>query len=283
MYHVKERTATAVSPRLSLAAPAGGLPTQAQWRLGWGTSATPGCACSAGVLRAGLTPRCLDAGAARDSLGRMHYRQVGPAGQAVTRPWGDECWHTHCAGNCAEHGPRAALGPLPGNLNGDEPRPVGQLSCPLLRQLGLPLRGMWALTSSELTWAVPDGPTWLAVQPMLHRKFCMRFKSDAVSRAHGSTQFAQPTWTWNSLWITVFGRTASGSATACNVPCTWGTVWGCRAGGGRWQRQRPRPAAVATTGGHRNNRRPPRRTTAAAAEALVVGYGCLRRRRQQQR
>jgi hypothetical protein len=30
MYHVKERTATAVSPRLSLAAPAGGLPTQAQ-------------------------------------------------------------------------------------------------------------------------------------------------------------------------------------------------------------------------------------------------------------
>ncbi len=30
MYHVKERTATAVSPRLSLVAPAGGLPTQAQ-------------------------------------------------------------------------------------------------------------------------------------------------------------------------------------------------------------------------------------------------------------
>jgi hypothetical protein len=30
MYHVKERTATAVSPRLSLAAPAGGLPTHAQ-------------------------------------------------------------------------------------------------------------------------------------------------------------------------------------------------------------------------------------------------------------
>ena len=30
MYHVKERTATAVSPRLSLAAPAGSLPTQAQ-------------------------------------------------------------------------------------------------------------------------------------------------------------------------------------------------------------------------------------------------------------
>ncbi len=30
MYHVKECTSTAVSPRLSLAAPAGGLPTQAQ-------------------------------------------------------------------------------------------------------------------------------------------------------------------------------------------------------------------------------------------------------------
>ncbi len=29
----------------------------------------------------------------------------------------------------------------------------------LLRQLGLPLRGVWALTSSELPWAVPDGPT----------------------------------------------------------------------------------------------------------------------------
>jgi hypothetical protein len=30
MYHVKELSATAVSPRLSLAAPAGGLPTKAQ-------------------------------------------------------------------------------------------------------------------------------------------------------------------------------------------------------------------------------------------------------------
>jgi hypothetical protein len=30
---------------------------------------------------------------------------------------------------------------------------------PLLRQLGLPLRGVWALTSLELPWAVPDGPT----------------------------------------------------------------------------------------------------------------------------
>jgi len=30
---------------------------------------------------------------------------------------------------------------------------------PLLRQLGLPLRGVWALTSSELPRAVPDGPT----------------------------------------------------------------------------------------------------------------------------
>jgi hypothetical protein len=29
----------------------------------------------------------------------------------------------------------------------------------LLRQLGLPLRGVWALTSSELPRAVPDGPT----------------------------------------------------------------------------------------------------------------------------
>jgi hypothetical protein len=31
--------------------------------------------------------------------------------------------------------------------------------CDLLRMLGLPLRGVWALTSSELPWAVPDGPT----------------------------------------------------------------------------------------------------------------------------
>jgi hypothetical protein len=29
----------------------------------------------------------------------------------------------------------------------------------VLRQRGLPLRGVWALTSSELPWAVPDGPT----------------------------------------------------------------------------------------------------------------------------
>ncbi len=29
----------------------------------------------------------------------------------------------------------------------------------LMRQLGLPLRGVWALASSELPWAVPDGPT----------------------------------------------------------------------------------------------------------------------------
>ncbi len=32
-------------------------------------------------------------------------------------------------------------------------------STQVLRQLGLPLRGVWALTSSELPWAVPDGPT----------------------------------------------------------------------------------------------------------------------------
>ncbi len=32
-------------------------------------------------------------------------------------------------------------------------------SSSLLRQLGLPLRGVWALTSSELPWAVSDGPT----------------------------------------------------------------------------------------------------------------------------
>ena len=29
----------------------------------------------------------------------------------------------------------------------------------VLRQLCLPLQGVWALTSSELPWAVPDGPT----------------------------------------------------------------------------------------------------------------------------
>jgi hypothetical protein len=30
--------------------------------------------------------------------------------------------------------------------------------CAVFRQLGLPLRGVWALTSSELPRAVPDGP-----------------------------------------------------------------------------------------------------------------------------
>jgi len=33
----------------------------------------------------------------------------------------------------------------------------GSRHCILLRQLCLPLRGVWALTSSELPWAVPDG------------------------------------------------------------------------------------------------------------------------------
>ena len=33
------------------------------------------------------------------------------------------------------------------------------LASKVLRQLYLPLRGVWALTSSELPWAVPDGPT----------------------------------------------------------------------------------------------------------------------------
>jgi hypothetical protein len=31
--------------------------------------------------------------------------------------------------------------------------------CSVLRQLCPPLRGAWALTRSELPWAVPDGPT----------------------------------------------------------------------------------------------------------------------------
>jgi hypothetical protein len=33
------------------------------------------------------------------------------------------------------------------------------LECLILRQLGLPLLGVWALTSSELPLAVPDCPT----------------------------------------------------------------------------------------------------------------------------
>ena len=80
MYHVKERTSTVVSPRLSLAAPAGGLPTQAQTdaldeaRL----SATPRCACSAGVLPTPRRPgEPLDPGAARDSRGPVHCEAVG--------------------------------------------------------------------------------------------------------------------------------------------------------------------------------------------------------------
>ncbi len=36
---------------------------------------------------------------------------------------------------------------------------LAALRAGLLRQLCLPLRGVWALTSSELPWAVPDGPT----------------------------------------------------------------------------------------------------------------------------
>ncbi len=39
-----------------------------------------------------------------------------------------------------------------------QPAPGGVVAA-LLRQLCLPLRGVWALTSSELPWAVPDGPT----------------------------------------------------------------------------------------------------------------------------
>jgi hypothetical protein len=46
----------------------------------------------------------------------------------------------------------------------------------VLRQLGLPLRGVWALTSSELPWAVPDGPTLfttpLATPHDRHRAEC---------------------------------------------------------------------------------------------------------------
>ncbi len=47
-------------------------------------------------------------------------------------------------------------GPVPLRDHGAAPiSPPGGV----LRQLGLPLRGVWALTSSELSWAVQDGPT----------------------------------------------------------------------------------------------------------------------------
>jgi len=38
----------------------------------------------------------------------------------------------------------------------EEPNPSRPRLAGLLRQLGLPLREVWALTSSELPWAVPD-------------------------------------------------------------------------------------------------------------------------------
>ncbi len=86
MYHVKERTATAVSPRLSLAAPAGGLPTQAHRR--WHECHAGVCMQCWSVARRpnaappgrGCSPRLAGPGAL-PSAGR----QVGPAGQAVTR------------------------------------------------------------------------------------------------------------------------------------------------------------------------------------------------------
>ena len=89
MYHVKERTATAVSPRLSLAAPAGGLPTQAQTDAldearvprrmcmqCWSVARRPNTA----LPGRGCSPRL----AGPDAL-PSSSRQVGPAGQAVTR------------------------------------------------------------------------------------------------------------------------------------------------------------------------------------------------------
>jgi hypothetical protein len=51
---------------------------------------------------------------------------------------------------------RWGRGPVPLRDHGAAPTsPPGAV----LRQLGLVLRGVWALTSSELPWAVPDGPT----------------------------------------------------------------------------------------------------------------------------
>jgi hypothetical protein len=38
----------------------------------------------------------------------------------------------------------------------EEPNPSRPRLAGLLRQPGLPLREVWALTSSELPWAVPD-------------------------------------------------------------------------------------------------------------------------------
>ncbi len=51
---------------------------------------------------------------------------------------------------------RRGRGPVPICDHGAAPTsPSGGV----LQQLGLLLRGVWALTSSELPWAVPDGPT----------------------------------------------------------------------------------------------------------------------------
>ncbi len=47
----------------------------------------------------------------------------------------------------------------PSALRQTRPSPPRCAPLRLLRQLCLPLRAVWALTSSELPWAVPDGPT----------------------------------------------------------------------------------------------------------------------------
>ncbi len=58
------------------------------------------------------------------------------------------------AGRGTQLGPRVASGLCEAALPGRASHRVT-----VLRQLGLPLRAVWALTSSELPWAVPDGPT----------------------------------------------------------------------------------------------------------------------------
>jgi hypothetical protein len=80
-YHVKKRTATAVSPRLSLVALPVGLPTQPQTdSLDEARVPDARVFMHSGVLRAGPTQRPLgeplDPGAARDSRGRVHRAQA---------------------------------------------------------------------------------------------------------------------------------------------------------------------------------------------------------------
>ena len=67
----------------------------------------------------------------------------------------------------------------------------------LLRQLGLPLRGVWALTSSELPWAVPDGPTWFTTPSATpHDRHFIDIKADGEETRHSS-------YNTNRVWVSL--------------------------------------------------------------------------------